>query len=206
MIRNISILCIASLFLISCCRNQEYILEGTVIDSCGEPYSNYTFKVTQKSAYGLGPKHLKAEATTDQNGYFRLVYTCKEANGNEIKTPFGEFKGRINQDVDTVVVGIPRLTIVRHFNVINPYGNNDTLKINNPYAKSQKDSYLKFAGPFQSGIIDTLYNQPGSLIQGVNYAYSEKNFINTTSFISKVFINDYCDNKGTIAHLYITIE
>ncbi|MGM0480164.1 MAG: hypothetical protein ACQERC_13155 [Bacteroidota bacterium] len=154
-----------TLLLISCSKqkNQEHTLTGRLMQSCEIPAANKDGIIYFSGGGLLNNPSITLEFTTDDNGYF-------EVDHNE---PFTEFSVRTSpansvlevdsipgddNDLGEVYLFPPSVSYYLYLEVSNAFTESDTLLYNNHgWPEDGRDELLKIAGPFQSGIVDTVY-------------------------------------------------
>lgn len=153
---------LASSFL-ACDKKEEFMIQGRIMHDCDTPASNISYLTLSQSyvMFNLGKSPFSTDFTTDSNGYFKVVYKRNAANGThfQIDNFFHNIPAYQNLDVGDVFLNGPILNYVRRLEVNNTYTVNDTLIIRDYNAPN---GFLEMAGPFQNGIIDTVWNVEGS--------------------------------------------
>jgi hypothetical protein len=148
--------------LTACTKNKEYVLTGRLMQSCDTPAANKDALIYFSNT-GLFPEpSTTLEFTTDGNGYFEVKH-------NE---PFSNFSVRTSaahsvlevssipddNDLGDVYLFPPSVSYYLYLDVSNAFTESDTLVYNNHgWPQDGRDKLLKIAGPFQSGIVDTVY-------------------------------------------------
>lgn len=152
------------MLFVSCTKNnnQEYVLTGRLMQSCETPAANKDGLIYFDGGGLLNNPSTTLEFTTDENGYFEVKH-------NE---PFTEFSVRTSanhsvlevnsvpddNDLGEVYIFPPSVSYYLYLDVSNAFTESDTLVYNNHgWPQDGRDKLLKIAGPFQSGIVDTVY-------------------------------------------------
>jgi len=162
--KKIVIYIFVMLLLSSCAKNEpanrNLTIEGTLMAGCNTPAAN-------RSGYfhynGGMTQYDWAEFTTDANGYFKVT---EEIGGSNLTLNVGRgpgvlrniaLLGRNHLDLGKVYINPPIVSYYLHLKVNNAYTELDTLHYRNAgYPYNEKEPWLKKAGPFSSGIIDTV--------------------------------------------------
>ncbi|PKR80927.1 hypothetical protein CW751_07095 [Brumimicrobium salinarum] len=198
-------------------KGKEYTVEGRLMYNCETPMDNTEFSFRQGDPALISIKDpLSLTVKTDAEGYFKVVYNGKEANGSNFTirdggTLLDGIPVHENVKLGEVVIGARIISFVRRLEVVEAYTENDTLimpdynAINNPYA------LLRIPGPFENGVIDTVWNW--SLLKHPTYKeIMELRIIHclsqTPSDFKNVYIEipDYCANINKLYEGVLKIE
>ena len=150
---------LSALFLFSC-KPKQVTIEGRLMADCNVPLANQSGTIHQKGMYA----GKVADFTSDENGYFKAVFEPK-GQGNICRialegggTILEEIRFTEHTELGEVYANPVTLKYFLKLEVNNnSYSNLDTLVYSNggfPY--NGKPSWIKRAGPFHSGIIDTI--------------------------------------------------
>src|SRR5690554_1927588 len=153
-------------FLFACDKSNEikYTVKGRLMHDCGVPAANVTDVSFKQHGQPLfGQKGMFLSFNTDAEGYFEVVYNRKDANSLDMEIlkngPILEgIPAMKNLDLGEVFWGTPIFSYVRYLEVNNPYTTNDTLILPDYNTGIGVAKYI--AGPFESGVIDTIWNFP----------------------------------------------
>jgi len=144
-------------------KGKEYTVEGRLMYNCETPMDNTEFSFRQGDPGILGIKTpLSLLVKTDAEGYFKVVYNGKEANvsnftirdGGTIMDNIPVFE---NINLGNVFWQLPPVSFIRRLNVINQLTQYDTLLLTD-YNDPNPLAELRISGPFENGIIDTVWN------------------------------------------------
>jgi len=153
-------------FLFACDKSNEikYTVKGRLMHACGVPAANVTDVSFKQHGQPLfGQKGMFLSFNTDAEGYFEVVYNRKDANSLDMEIlksgPILEgIPAMKNLDLGEVFWGVPIFSYVRYLEVNNPYTTNDTLILPDHNNTSEPFPFKYIAGPFESGVIDTIWN------------------------------------------------
>lgn len=140
-----------------------HILKGRVMQNCTTPYASSKILLAGDSGYGkLFCEDINGnkEFYTDENGYFEIKYR-KNGGAGILYAPYKamSFIPIWNKNLDIGEVNLNgRVSFVIKLQVTNPYTANDTLIYGD--LNNYSSGGIKLAGPFSSGIIDTVFNTP----------------------------------------------
>lgn len=198
-------------------KGEEYTVEGRYMYNCETPIINTEFSFRQGDPGILGIKTpLSLLVKTDAEGYFKIVYNGKEANGSNFTirdggTLLDGIPVHENINLGEVVIGARIISFVRRLEVVEAYTENDTL-IMPDYNNAFSDPYalLLIPGPFENGVIDTVWNW--SLLK--HPTYREVMELHTTyglsgsSDVNTVYIEipNYCANINKLYEGVLKIE
>lgn len=184
---------IISLALFGCkSKNQQYTIEGRLMSSCTTPSSNKKILLAQEKGLLTIGGALVKEFTCDENGYFKVMYNPK--NGGKITL---KSSGRLIENIPShknIQLGIvyfnpPPVNFKIRLQVNNPYTSSDTLYYYDWNFPQNGASHWeeKIAGPFQSGIIDSVIN---ASYMDFPFRYGENPEMNIS-----YYVNDFQLNK-----------
>jgi hypothetical protein len=158
------------LFLLTACgKDEETIttIEGQLMASCDVPAANTSGFILTNDGLLSGPG-ISLSFTTDENGYFKVSHRGKadqlnsfivrvQGSSDVLKVP--GLPGD-NKDLGKVYINPPTVNYYLKLEVINSdYTNLDTLHFSNGgFPVNGQAPWLKLAGPFTTGIIDTIQN------------------------------------------------
>ena len=173
-------------------KKTEYTLEGYVMSSCDLPASNKQFSLYQESVTLTSVGGYLKDFTTDENGYFKVAYIPENSGKLSIRSNGDILIGipsKKNLNIGKVYNNPPAVKFTVRLQVNNAHTANDTLYYYDwNYPQNGASHWIKkIAGPFQSGIIDTVLNAgymnfpieyQGNPVMRVNY-----------------YVNDYQSNE-----------
>lgn len=137
----------------SCNKDKEYTLTGRLMASCDVPMPNTVISLKQ-DVNMLNQGGFLGDFSTDENGYFNIVYT-PERGGALRFVSNGSFFENIpayqNLDLGNVYYGAS-VNFNISLEVTNPYTDQDTLEYGNPITGQSEF----IPGPFQSGQIQVV--------------------------------------------------
>ena len=150
---------LSALFLFSC-KPKQVTIEGRLMADCNVPLANQSGTIHQKGMYA----GKVADFTSDENGYFKAVFEPK-GHGNICRialegggTILEEIRFTEYTELGEVYANPPSVRYYLLLDVQNAYTELDTIHYRNCGAPQDgRPSWLKKAGPFQSGIIDTVH-------------------------------------------------
>jgi hypothetical protein len=164
--KSLVIVLTSSLLLFSCNKNKTTIIEGILMASCDTPAANTSGTIKTDDGFGVQGESLSF--TTDENGYFKVSYTGNKnidkfrviAGGGEVLSVWN-LPGR-EKDLGKVYINPFPTNFIIKLDVRNPYTENDTLVIKD-FSSSNPLAQRKIAGPFESGTLEIVENQPYNL-------------------------------------------
>ncbi len=180
-------------FLFSCRnRDVEYTIEGRLMSSCGTPASNKTMSLYQEGVTLTSIGGYLKDFSCDENGYFKVVYKAETSGKLSIKangTILEKIPCKKNIDIGEVFLNPPSVNFTIKLQVNNAHTENDTLYYYDwNYPQNGASHWVKkIAGPFQSGIIDSVVNAG---YMNFPVIYDENPFI-----LVNYYLNDYQLNK-----------
>ncbi|WP_107039084.1 hypothetical protein [Brumimicrobium mesophilum] len=188
-------------------KDKEYTIEGRLMLDCETPASNVS-GISMKQNVSLGiKKGMIIYFETDEDGYFEVKYLGGDGTNSDFKIlKNGEILRDIPvfQDIDlgNVYFSLPRFDFVVKLEVENAYSNLDTLFYQDcNYPQNGADFWMKkIAGPFESIIIDTMWNckMMSSYSYGKEPLMEVSYYINdyqTNSQKTNFQLSDLCSNK-----------
>lgn len=147
------------------CKNKktEYTIEGYLMSTCDLPASNKQLSLYQESVTLTSIGGYLKDFSTDENGYFKVVYQAENSGKLSIRSNGEILKGipsKKNLNIGKVYNNPPSVKFIVRLQVNNAYTANDTLHYYDwNYPQNGASHWVKkIAGPFQSGIIDTVQN------------------------------------------------
>jgi hypothetical protein len=168
-LKTLAILFSAVLLLSSKCNKKNTVpgvLKGRVMVNCTTPYANKEVSVQAPAGFSkleyLEDANGNSVFYTDEDGYFEITYVTKKVHEGTLFAPYSAMTGiplgeGQNLDIGEVILN-GTVNFVIKLQVNNPYTANDTLLIRD-FNGSSIYSQLRIPGPFQSGIIDTVWNE-----------------------------------------------
>lgn len=184
---SILLLTLPLLFMASHCPKKNKAprtLRGRIVAGCdGTPMANLNMMFSQQTTqFNTGGR--VGECTTDENGYFELIYT-PEHNGLLTLYSHGPVLTDIPLD-DQLDLGDVYYSAAVNFtvrlDVQNPYTDQDTLYYYDwNYPVSSTTWVKKIPGPFQSGFIDTVTN---ATFMDFPISYSKESTIKVNYYIN----------------------
>lgn len=203
---KLTILFLLAFLLVGCNKNKQYKITGRILSTCSSTLDNNSeLHITQdavSSIFERGRSRLSMEFSTDVNGDFTIIYKKKEAKSSTLELFYNGDIKYINipvyEDVDLgdVLVGAQPISFVIKLEVDSAYTQNDTLIYRN---LSQPE--VRIPGPFQSGVIDTVWNMPfeGWYIhdKGFNYQYLRFKMSSSANYYqseTNFYIPENCSN------------
>ena len=193
-----------TLILTSCVKhmNREVIVEGRLMSSCSTPAANTTGSFHYTS--GMSWEEW-AKFTTDENGYFKVK---KQIEGSTIDLYVGsqvlrniKLSQKDHVDLGEVYIFPPSVSYYLYLEVDSAYTENDTLSYYDwGYPQNGGEHWeKKLAGPFSSGIIDTVHN-------AVNLGALPLSFESSTDPKIKLnyYMNDYDSWTDDDKYIYIS--
>ncbi|TXI88051.1 MAG: hypothetical protein E6Q37_00835 [Crocinitomicaceae bacterium] len=134
--------------------------------SCDVPAANKSGFIITDDGLLSGPG-ISLSFTTDENGYFKITHTGKESmdkftvrvQGSSDVLRVTNLSGN-TKNLGKVYINPPSVNIYMKLKINNHiYNELDTLHYRNAgYPTNGLDPWLKIAGPFVEGTIDTIYN------------------------------------------------
>jgi hypothetical protein len=194
--KKIVIYIFVMLLLSSCTkqRNRTLTVEGTLMANCSTPAANTSgyFHYT-----GGMTRYTWAEFTTDANGYFKIT---EKIGGSNLTLNVGNGSGVLRNitllgndylDLGKVYINPPKTKYYLYLEVNNPYNELDTLTYYDwGYPQNGRNHWTKkVAGPFSSGIIDTVHNV--SLLNALPIGYFDLQNGIFLKLRLEYFINEY---------------
>lgn len=176
-------------------KNKEYTLEGRLMSSCDLPASNKQMSLYQESITLTSNGGYLKDFTCDENGYFKVVYKAENSGKLSIRTNGEILRGipsKKNLNIGKVYNNPPSVKFIVRLRVNNAYTANDTLYYYDwNYPQNGASHWVKkIAGPFQSGIIDTVQNA-GYLSFPIEYEGNPFMRVN-------YYVNSYQSNEDAI--------
>lgn len=152
------------MLFVSCSKqnNQEHRLSGRLMQSCNTPAANKDGLIYFSGGGLLNHPSTTLEFTTDENGYFEVIHN-KRFTEFSVRTSAAHSVLEVNSvpddnDLGDVYLFPPSVSYYLYLDVSNAFTESDTLVYNNHgWPQDGRDKLLKIAGPFQSGIVDTVY-------------------------------------------------
>mgnify|MGYP005827338927 CR=1 FL=1 len=141
--------------------NREVTVEGRLMSGCNTPAANTTGSFHYTS--GMSWEEW-AEFTTDENGYFKVKKQIEGStidlyvDGNSQVLRNIKLSQKDHLDLGEVYTFPPSVSYYLYLEVDSAYTEFDTLTYSNGgWPHDGREPWLKIAGPFQSGIIDTVH-------------------------------------------------
>lgn len=204
------------LILLSACKDKSFVLEGRLMKDCDTPEAN--MEMFLKRNYLLKQKggEIISEFKSDENGYFRALYVRKNRTNLRLGVHYDDKNHMVlnyipnneNLNLGNVYYFPITTSIIIHLDVKNSYTSNDTLLYRN-YDYSEYPSLEKRkAGPFQSGVLDTMNNvNQMNFPQSYNdstYELSIRYHIEGQDYKDQYFDVEVCGDEYN--HVTLTIE
>jgi len=176
-------LLLSLLLFVSCLKNKEYSIEGRLMYGCGSPAANEEFVLYQYYSVIQPKRTLNRTVKTDEEGYFKFIYKRKEANLLEITmADAGTLLGGISSMEDVELGDVyyqPTFNFIIKLEVDSSYTDQDTLTILNHNDKfNEVDNKLRFIGPFEDRVLDTVYNEPYFTVPYYDSTYKRYKIVN----------------------------
>lgn len=162
--KKIATYILALLFLTSCSKNKsnEIIVSGRLMQSCNTPAANKEGMIVTADAILSGPGEI-LYFTSDENGYFEAKHTGSgftrftvRVNGSSDVLNVDYLSGD-KKELGEVYIFPQSASYYLYLDVDSTYTENDTLHYGNPgFPADGTSPWLKKAGPFSNGIIDTV--------------------------------------------------
>ena len=147
----------------SCIKNKTITIEGRLMQSCDTPAANREGSIIAADGLLTGPGEILF-FTSDENGYFKASYTVKanivsfgvsvQGSGEVLRV--NHLEGD-KKDLGEVYVNPFPTNFIIKLDVQNPYTENDTLVLSD-YSSTGPFDVRLIAGPFESGILDSVFN------------------------------------------------
>ena len=157
------------LILASACKkitnsNDPVVIEGILMASCDVPAANKSGFIITDDGLLSGPG-ISLSFTTDEKGYFKITHTGKESvdkftvrvQGSSDVLRVTNLSGN-KKNLGKVYINPPTASYYLELQVNNAsYSELDTLYYQNGnFPQNEETPWCKIAGPFSSGIIDTI--------------------------------------------------
>ena len=147
----------------SCIKNKTITIEGRLMQSCDTPAANREGSIVGNSGLLTGPGEILF-FTSDENGYFKASYTGRvnivsfgvsvQGGGEVLRV--NHLEGE-KKDLGEVYIFPPSVSYYLYLDVDSSYTSSDTLHyLNGGSPNNGEPSYVKLAGPFSNGVIDTV--------------------------------------------------
>jgi hypothetical protein len=203
---------IAIVVLITACtknNHKEVTVTGRLMQSCDTPAANKNGLIHLPGGGILSKPSTKLEFTTDENGYFKVTHD-KSFSTFSVRTSANHSVldvsslGGDEKELGEVYVFPPtaRYYLTLHVNN-NNYNELDTLTYSNGgFPHDGRDPWLKKAGPFQSGVIDTVH-----LLSHTNDLPVSFNELNNTEITKKkihYYLGEYDSWNERVSHYFST--
>ena len=153
-------------------KERQYVVEGRLMYSCGVPAANVQDIAIKQvpPAMNLGKDPIFKRFSTDEDGYFKIIYKYKEASSSPMYfAKSGKFFEGIpsyeSLDLGEVFYGSPTFSFVIRLEVDKVYTEEDTLFL----PDYENNDYIKRPGPFENGVYDTVLNK--SYLKCIQYDY-----------------------------------
>ena len=149
----------------ACSKNnikKEVSVTGRLMESCDTPAANKDGIIRLSGGGFLNKPSTSLEFTTDENGYFKVTHN-EAFSAFSVRTSANHsvLEASISGDekeLGEVYIFPPSVSYYLYLDVSNAFTESDTLVYNNHgWPQDGRDKLLKIAGPFQSGIVDTVY-------------------------------------------------
>ena len=152
------------ILLLPSCKNKDpYVLKGRLMANCGVPGANKEIIIYQDIDMFNNGGYILNDVYSDENGYFEIEYTPDNGSNLELGVSGAgsvlEFiPSHENLDLGDVYYGTIPTNFVIRLEVHEPYTENDTLVFRDFHSNNVFDK-VKISGPFNSGVLDTIYNE-----------------------------------------------
>jgi len=199
--KNLSILIACSLLLFSCNKNKTTTIEGILMASCDTPAANTSGII--KTDDGFASDGVSLSFTTNENGYFKVSHTGKEIGNFRLIAGGGEVLSVWSlpgweKDLGKVYINPPRVNYYLKLEVNNTsYSELDTLHYRNAgYPSNGLPPWIKKAGPFSNGDLDTVLNAVN--MGGLPFHFGSSN---VPKIRLDYFVNVYDSNNDKFVYI-----
>jgi hypothetical protein len=162
---NYLISIITTIVLLAACTkhsNKEITVTGRLMQSCDNPAANKNGMIRLPGGGVLNKPSTSLEFTTDENGYFKVTHNesfstfSVRTSANHSVLDVSSLGGD-EKELGEVYIFPPSGSYYLYLEVNNTYTENDTLHYGNAgFPEDGREPWLKKAGPFTNGIIDTV--------------------------------------------------
>jgi hypothetical protein len=192
------------LFLLAACgKDQETIttIEGQLMASCDVPAANTSGTI--KTDDGFADDGVSLSFITDENGYFKVSHRGKEIGNFRLIAGGGEVLSVWSlpgweKDLGKVYINPPRVNYYLKLEVNNTsYSELDTLHYRNAgYPSNVLPLWIKKAGPFSNGDLDTVLNAVN--MGGLPFHFGSSN---VPKIRLDYFVNVYDSNNDKFVYI-----